>query len=67
MKDAIRHGIDFKVAITLADRANTQPETSVAWFYMGETRECRSEDLCEQRLGRWATMTSLHFPKSTRS
>ena len=54
MKDSIRHGIDLKVAITLADRANTQPEASVAWFCMGETRACRSEDLCEQRLGPWA-------------
>ena len=32
MKDAIRHGIDLKVAITLAHRANTQPEAEVAWF-----------------------------------
>jgi hypothetical protein len=63
MKDAIRHGIDLKVAITLADRANTQPEASVAWFYMGETRACRSEDLCEQRLGPWAAMTRAGFAR----
>lgn len=50
MKDAIRHGIDLKVAITLADRSNTQPEASVAWFYVGETRACHSKDLCERRL-----------------
>jgi hypothetical protein len=57
MKNAIRHGIDLKVAITLADRANTQPEASVAWFYVGETRACHSKDLCERRLSPWAAMT----------
>ena len=39
--DAIRHGIDLKVAITLAHRANTQPEARVAWFNVGETRACQ--------------------------
>ena len=37
MKDGIRHGIDIKVAIKLADRGNTQPEAIVAWFYVGQT------------------------------
>ena len=32
-----RQGINPKVAITLADRGNTQPEAIVAWFYVGQT------------------------------
>jgi len=50
MKDGIRHGIDIKVAIKLADRGNTQPEANVAWFCVGETRACNSKDLFERRL-----------------
>jgi hypothetical protein len=63
MKNAIRHGIDLKVAITLADRANTQPEASVAWFYVGETRASHWKELCERRLGPWAAMTRASFAR----